>query len=223
LGFSYAAESDNPVLYIASNNEGTAVVVSDGPQVYVLSVATGLTTSNFTLPNSDVIPIFFNFTQLAGFPLVLYDALGFLVAVAPDDTLYFVDDNTNSSSLHVLYHTTSTGTLLAAAALNFTEYGFATAFSLSVDSAGVVYIAGGGPATLALKVDGSSLEVIGTLTVPYTSVGVGTGADYLELSISWGTTPAQDALYAQVGQGASRCTCSTAPAWCRAPSLPTTE
>ena len=202
LGISTYETWLNPAGYLATNNAGTSVILTSGPQVYVLSATTGLTTANFTLPNSDEINILIPFILIFGHPYIasyVDSEAGYLVAVGPDDSLYFVDDNATPNGTHIAYHTSSTGTLLSIAYLDFSTYNFSAAVSLATDSAGFVYIGADSAQPFALKLN-ASLGLVGLYRSPYTPTNRN---DYFQLSVSWGATPAQDAFYTQVGLGSS--------------------
>ena len=194
LGIGTGDFSIIPSTYLATTNDGASVIVTSGPQVYVVNATTGRTTNYFTLPNQDVIQQF-NLSAYVGFELDLEYEYGYEVAVAADNTLYFLDLNASPASTHGLYHTNSTGGLIAVNQLNLTAYGVVS--SLAVDSAGLVYV---GLDNVALVINGTTLLPIRTLTVPNV---IPVGWNYFNLAISWGATPAQDALYAQIGQGAT--------------------
>ena len=202
LGISDGETWLDPGAYLATNNAGTSVILTSGPQVYIISATTGLSTANFTLPNSDEIAILLPLILIFGHPYIssfLDNEAGYLVAVGPDDSLYFVDDNVSPNGTHLVYHTSNTGNLLGVANLNFTEYGFSSAFSLATDSEGFVYIGCDNAQAFALRLSASLAEV-GTFTSPYTATSP---LDHFQLSVSWGSTPDQDAFYVQVGLGSS--------------------
>ena len=70
-GFTFTADSVSPGTYLASTNDGTAVVVTASSQVYLVSTTTGLTTAYISLPNNDQIAVYLQPDGLCRLPLRL--------------------------------------------------------------------------------------------------------------------------------------------------------
>ena len=70
-GITFTADSVSPSTYLASTNDGTAVVVTASSQVYLVSATTGLTTAYISLLNNDQIAVYLQPDGLCRLPLRL--------------------------------------------------------------------------------------------------------------------------------------------------------
>ena len=189
--WSFLYDSNFSVTPAMTNGYGNLVTDSQGSiylalasQVYVISPLTGLQTGYFTVPNYD------NDTAISF-------NLGYFVALDPADVLWVVDGNQLPNLTYAAFRMTTAGALINSA---FITLPLPTAYlclycqelqSFAVDSAGTGWIVLYG-SRLIYKVDSSF--TVTTLPVPGPTPPALHGYDF-EVSISWGSAPAQDLLY----------------------------
>ena len=185
---------------IATDSQGR-VYISAAYQMYVLNPTTGAQLGYFSLPNNDTLQVF---PATSGAPFHSNEQ-NYAFAFNAQDELWIVDPNIVAPAppgVVTLYHTTSSGVLLDYGQLTVTPAGasaVATFSGIAVDSAGAVYIAvtySAGldtPVLLRVQLLHSVVSVASTLALPLPSPYVLPTST--RLSISWGATPAQDAIY----------------------------
>jgi hypothetical protein len=172
-------------------NNGT-LYLTVGNYVYLMDPDTGAQVGFIQLPNLN--PGLGGSNDLTDYGMIVYQA--------PDDSIWYVNYNTQPNGTFAAWHTSTDGAILSS---GYFDIGFTYGLqNFAIDSAGNLYLTSytaDTSAAVIFKMDPDTYALVGNI-----SFGVGTNTAYgssggnpfydIEMSIAWGNTPAEDLIYA---------------------------
>ena len=173
-------------LFLATDSQGRLFLTLSN-QVYIISPTTGAQLGHFSVPNVD------------GLSSGTFDQ-GYYCAFDASDALWIIDGNRSAPNGSLpSYIVTSAGALLSSGLIDLPGAATEQLQSFAVDSAGFGYLSLYGDSLTSravFKVDPVTLKVVAQLQMPAAIIPPPTAGYDNEVSVSWGSTPQTDRLYA---------------------------